>query len=95
MQECNLESCVDDSNIFLSFTINDAESAKRVLEEDLRRVAAWCCEHQLLINPEKTRFLMFGTQQLLRRLPNEIAISLLGKEITPVSSADDLEIILQ
>ena len=37
---------------------------------------------------------MVGTQQLLRRLPNEIAISFLGKEITPVSNAKDLGIIL-
>ena len=37
---------------------------------------------------------MVGTQQLQRRLPNEIAISFLRKEITPVSSAKDLEIIL-
>ena len=37
---------------------------------------------------------MVGTQQLLRRLPNEITISFLGKEITPVSNAKDLGIIL-
>ena len=33
-------------------------------------------------------------QQLLGRLPNEIAISFLGKDILPVSSAKDLGIIL-
>ena len=37
---------------------------------------------------------MVGTQQLLRRPPSEISISFLGKEITPVSSAKDLGIIL-
>ena len=37
---------------------------------------------------------MVGTQQLLGRLPNEIAISFLEKEIIPVSSAKDLGIIL-
>ena len=52
-QGCNLESYVDDSKIFLSFPIKDAESAERVLEEDLGRVAAWCCKNQLLINPER------------------------------------------
>ena len=31
---------VDESKIFLSFPVKDAESAERVLEEDLRRVAA-------------------------------------------------------
>ena len=51
-------------------------------------------EWYTLFNPEKTKFLMVGTQQLLRRLPNEIAISFLGKEITPVSNAKDLGIIL-
>ena len=35
-QVCNLESYVDDSKIFLSFPVKDAESAERVLEEDLR-----------------------------------------------------------
>ena len=93
-QVCNLESYVDDSKIFLSFPVKDAESAERVLEEDLRRVAAWCCKNQLLINPEKTKFLMVGTLQLLSRLPNEMAISFLGKEITPVSSAKDPGIFL-
>ena len=57
-------------------------------------MAAWCCKNQLLINPEKTKFLMVGTQQLLQRLPSKISISFLGKEITPVSSAKDLGIIL-
>ena len=55
-QVCNLESYVDDSKIFLSFPVKDAESAQRVL----------------LIIPEKTKFLMVGTQQQLCRLPKEI-----------------------
>ena len=93
-QVCNLESYVDDSKIFLSFPINDTKSAECVLEEDLRRVAAWCCKNQLLINPKKTKFLMVGTQQLLPKLPNENAIPFLGKVITPVCSARDLGIIL-
>ena len=93
-QVCNLESYVYESKIFFSFPVKDAESAEHVLEEDLRRVAAWCCKNQPLINPSKTKFLMVGTQQLLRRLPNESSISFLGKEITPVSSAKDLGIIL-
>ena len=37
---------------------------------------------------------MVGTQKLLRRFPNEISISFLRKEITPVSSAKDHGIIL-
>ena len=93
-QVCNLKSYVDNSKIFLSVPIKAAESAERVLKEELQRLTAWCCKNQLLINPEKTKFLMVRTQQLLRKLPNEIAISFLGKLITPVCSSRDLGIIL-
>ena len=60
---------------------------------------AWVCTGHLLIIwngavAEKTKFLMVGTQQLLRRLPSKISISFLGKEITPDSSAKHLGIIL-
>lgn len=93
-QVCNLESYVDDSKVFLSFPISDVASAKHNLEEDLRRVAAWCCKNQLLINPKKTKFLLVGTRQLLRRLPEEMCLSFLGEDITPVSSAKDLGVTL-
>ena len=39
-QVCNLDSYVDDSKIFLSIPVKYAESAERVLEEDLRLVTA-------------------------------------------------------
>ena len=41
------------------------------------------------MNPEKTRVLLVGVPQLLRKLP-PVSISLLGKEITPVPMAKDL-----
>ena len=93
-QVCHLESYVDDSKIFLSFPIKDVEAAKHNLEEDLRRVAVWCCRNQLLINPKKTKFLVVGTRQLLRRIPDDFTLLFLGKEIVPVSSAKDLGVIL-
>ena len=31
------------------------------LSEDLQRIAAWCCTHRLLINPDKTKLLLLGT----------------------------------
>lgn len=93
---CNIESYVDDSKVLLSFPIKDVATAKHKLEEDLQHVAAWCCKNQLLINAKKTKFLLVGTRQLLyvRRLPEEMCLSFLGEEITPVSSAKDLGIIL-
>ena len=54
----------------------------------------WCCENDLLINPDKTKFLLFGTRQLLSRLPSTPTVSFLGKSLNPVTSAKDLGVIL-
>lgn len=90
----SLESYVDDSKVFLSFSIKDTISTKAKLEEDLFLVAKWCSTNQLLINPDKTKFLVIGTPQLLKKLPATMTLSFLGKEITPVFNAKDLGVIL-
>ena len=59
------ESFVDDSKIFLSFSIDEMEKALSLISCDLCKVAEWCCANYLLINPDKTKFIIFGTRQLL------------------------------
>ncbi|CAH3175879.1 unnamed protein product, partial [Porites lobata] len=44
------------------------------------------------INPEKTKFVVVGSAQLIKRLPH-ISLSQLGKTISPVSVAKDLGIV--
>ena len=90
----SLESYVDDSKLFLSFVVKEMGEAVKRLNEDIRMVASWSCNHSLLINPEKTKLLVMGTRQLLSTLPEDFHVTLLGKEIYPVSSAKDLGIIL-
>ena len=90
----SLESYVDYSKLFLSFVVKEMGDAVKRLNEDIRMVASWCCNHSLLINPEKTKLLIMGTRQLLSSLPEDFHVTLLGKEIYPVSSAKDLGIIL-
>ena len=63
------------------------------LNADLKRVAAWCCSNSLLINPEKTKFLLFGTKQALAKI-NLPPLQFLGEELTPVRCAKDLGIIM-
>ena len=43
--------------------------------------------------PDKTKILIIGVPQLLRRVPS-VAISILGKEITPVPVARDLGVFI-
>ena len=93
-QFCQLESYVDDSKVLLSFPLTDFNDAKIKLEEDLRKVATWCCENQLLINPDKTRFMLIGTRQLMSSHSVDFSISFMGRTLTPVDSARDLGVII-
>ena len=61
--------------------------------EDLRRTCSWCCQNSLLISADKTKILIIGVPQLLRRVPS-VAISILGKEITSVPVARDLGVFI-
>ena len=89
---CSLESYVDDSKLHPSFLVKDMDGAARQITEDLRKVAAWCCQHSLLINPDKTKLLLTGTRQMLQNTPADLNlhVTLLGKELRPVVSAKDL-----
>ncbi|CAB4019220.1 Hypothetical predicted protein [Paramuricea clavata] len=66
-KESNLKSYVDDSKIYLAFSIRDAELAAMKLTEDMRRITTWCCLNSLLVNPEKTKLLILGTRQMLEQ----------------------------
>lgn len=89
----NVESYVDDTKIFLSFETKDLQSCLQQIRHDLRQVASWCCANHLLINPDKTQFMLFGVSQLITKLP-PITIPFLGSELKPKDSAKDLGIIL-
>ena len=91
---CSLESYVDDSKLYISFPVKDIDIVAGQLTEDLRRIGAWCCANSLLINPDKTKLLLLGTRQMLGKIPDDIHVTLLGKQIYPVSSAKDLGIII-
>ena len=82
---------VDDSQLHFKFSASDSSSAMAAVNQDLRDISKWCAKNSLLINPEKTKLVVVGSAQLIKRLPH-ISLSLLGKTISPVSVAKDLEV---
>ena len=56
----NLESYVDDTKICFSFASKDTDLCLSQGAEDLKHVAEWCCASHILINPNKTKFVLFG-----------------------------------
>ena len=67
----NIENVrVDDTKIYLSSSAQDIHSCLHQMPQDLELVAGWCCANQLLINPEKIKLVLFGTRQLVSKLPD-------------------------
>ena len=52
----------------------------------------WCCANHLLINHDKTRFVLFGVRQLIYKLSSNITVPFLGQDLVPVTSAKDLSV---
>ncbi len=87
---CNLESYVDDSKEYLSFSLPILDCSLSTLEDDLHRVFEWCCKNSLLINPDKTKMMVIGSQQLLQQLEHTVSIDFIGKTLEPVAQVKDL-----
>ena len=85
----SLESHIDDSKLYLSFFVKDTCSVVQQINDDLSKIASWCCYNSLLINPDKTKLMVLGARQMLQRLPADFHVTLLGKEVTIASSARD------
>ena len=93
-ESCSLESYVGDSKEYLSFSLPILDSSLSTIEDDLHRVFEWCCKNSLLINPDKTKMMVVGSQQLLQQLDHVPSINLIGKTLEPVSQVKDFGTIL-
>ena len=58
----NIESYIDGTKIYFSFASKDIDSRLRQVAEDLQHVAELCCANRLLINPDKTKFVLFRVE---------------------------------
>ncbi|CAB4029412.1 Hypothetical predicted protein, partial [Paramuricea clavata] len=74
---------LDDSKLHLAFLVEDVQQTIAKLENNLYKIAEWCLEHQLLINPDKTKFLLLGTKSMLQNLPTQNNLKFLEKTLKP------------
>ena len=93
-ESCSFKSYVDYSKEYLSFLLPILDHSLLILEEDLHRVFEWCCKNSLLINPDKTKLMVIGSQQLLQQLDHIPSVNFIGKTLEPVAQVKDLGTII-
>ena len=59
---CNIRLFADDTS--LSITVEDPESAARIINEDLNKIHAWATKWLVTFNPTKTKTVTFSTKRV-------------------------------
>ena len=92
-QKCSTQSYVDDTKLITSFQLKDNLDAITDLKDDLFKIGEWCSNNLLLLNPSKTKLMIFGSRQMRAKLQFH-SLSFMGKDIMPSDTAKDLGVIL-
>ena len=58
----------------------------------LTKIRNWCFDNRLLLNASKTKLMLFGSRQMIAKIPN-FNLFLLGKDLVPTRCARYLGVI--
>ena len=59
------------------------------MKDDLCKIRDWCFDKRLLLIASKTKLMLFGSRQMIAKIP-DFRLTLFGKELIPVPSTKDL-----
>ena len=82
-------SYVEDTKLFMSFRPHASGNTVAAMNEDLVSLRNWCFDNGLLLNPDKTKLIIYGSRQMVDKIP-EFRLSLLGKALEPSETVKDL-----
>ena len=67
-KHCSTQSYVDDTKLLLNFRLKDQQNIVSKMNEDLQRICQWTFTNKLLLNPDKTKFVIFGSGPLVSKV---------------------------
>ena len=67
LQQCPADCYVDDRKLYACFSVRDYDLAMDLINDDLIRIQNWCFQNLLLLNPDKTKLMVYGIRQMLAR----------------------------
>ena len=91
-QHCSTDCYVDDTKLLMSFRVQDCESTMAAMDDDLIKLRNGCFDNMLLLNPDKTKLIVYGSRQMISKL-HDFRLTLLGKELVPADSVKDLGVV--
>lgn len=90
LKRCRYHIYADDVQVYISFKPSDYDIAISDLNDDLDRIACWAEENGLVLNPTKTKYMLFGSKNQISAVPATLSVTLLGESVSRVSEARNL-----
>lgn len=90
---CQHHLYADDLQLYSSFLPSDCDGAVRKINTDLEQICQWSSSNSLILNPKKSKFMVFGTKKMLQKIshPN---IIINGELVERVVEAKNLGLIM-
>lgn len=83
----------DDTQIYLDLTPNTITSSIEQLQECLSAVQLWMGKNKLKLNPDKTEFIVLGTEKQQTKLAKYFPIDIMGNMVSPCTKVKNLGVI--
>ena len=84
----------DDTQVYLSFSIDDKDVALEKLEDCLKEIRAWMFNNHLKLNDTKTEFLVIGNKNYRKQLDSVAHVKIGESCVDPVNSAKNIGAVL-
>ena len=91
IKNCNFKLFADDTVIYSNSS--DIKICKKQVEEDLENINDWCCNNNMQINSKKTKIMLFGNRNTVKKNKNVI-IKFNNEELQTVSTFKYLGFVL-
>ena len=94
-ETCSSACYIDDTKLILSFTVEESHTTAVKINDDLQLIRDWCFENFLVLNPDDTKLMVFGSPQTICKPLSFSKLSFLGKECllskiqTPLKACDN------
>ena len=82
----------DDSQVYIHLSQKNASAAFDKLNRCLDDVKEWMSNSKLKLNPDKTKFIIFGLKRQMDKLKACFPIDNLGNSLCPVDSVENLRV---
>ena len=83
----------DDTQVYISLTPGNSLHAMNQLSNCLGKIQDWMSKNRLKLNPDKTEFLLVGSQQSCSKVSGLFPFDLLGNSISPSDKVRNLGVI--